>query len=75
MKKSLSCLFVIYLCLYFSIRHQFILKIKSRSLNENDSKLLSYFIDSGWFFVIDDTKKGDSFDCRAYDVTVSTDQS
>lgn len=75
MKKSLSYLFVIYLCLYFSIRHQFILKIKSRSLNENDSKLLSYFTDSGWFFVIDDTKKGDSFDCHADDVTVSTDQS
>ena len=51
------------------------LKIKSRSLNENDSKLLSCFTDSGWFFVIDDTKKGDSFDCRADDVTVSTDQS
>ena len=51
------------------------LKIKSRSLNENDSKLLSYFTDSGWCFVIDDTKKGDSFDCHADDVTVSTDQS
>lgn len=35
----------------------------------------SYFTDSGWFFVIDDTKKGDSFDCHADDVTVSTDQS
>ena len=44
-------------------------------MNENDSKLLSYFTDSGWFFVIDDTKKGDSFDCHADDVTVSTDQS